>query len=183
MLTTTAPNIRPKSASRGPTLKPLTHPTTFGLTLIELLVVLAVIAIVSMLLLTAIGKARGKVDATHCRGNLRQLGLATRMYANDNRGFLPSIEINVTDGLYAVFGPYVADARSIFICKSARLSGPRASALSYEWNSFLDGRLIDRLSLPPLGRESRDERLIYDRQKWHGYKNCLYMDGHIGINK
>jgi prepilin-type N-terminal cleavage/methylation domain-containing protein/prepilin-type processing-associated H-X9-DG protein len=57
-------------------------------TLIELLVVIAVIAIVAALLLPALGNAKLKAQGTGCSNNIRQLFLASSMYADENGNFL-----------------------------------------------------------------------------------------------
>jgi hypothetical protein len=94
--------------------------TNQAFTLIELLVVIAIIAILAAILFPVFAQARDKARQASCLSNMKQLGLAYNMYAQDYDGALmqttsehPNLKIHWS----YVAQPYVKNV-GIFVCPS-----------------------------------------------------------------
>lgn len=93
-----------------------------GFTLIELLVVVSIIAILMAILLPALNRARASAQAVYCLSNLKQWGIATRMYIAESNGyFWPHQNIspvNHTDTI--AWNHYDNYARSTYLSEIGR---------------------------------------------------------------
>ena len=76
--------------------EPFGQPRAF--TLVELLVVIAVVGILASLLLPALNQGKAAARRIQCVDNLRQLGLATQMYWDENDDFTFRYQVGATNG-------------------------------------------------------------------------------------
>src|SRR5678815_889442 len=119
----------------------------------------AIIAILAGLLLPALSRSKAQAHNASCVNNLRQLGIATRLYSDDNQERLPSAEIlptrpidpqNPLPRICDVLARYVGrtagtntNSATVFKCAADKKSRFAAEGSSYEWNADLNGHRID----------------------------------------
>jgi len=110
-----------------------------GFTLIELLVVIAIIAILMAILMPALNRAKKQAKGVRCLSNLRQIGVAAHLYANDYDGKVPRDE---THGYWPMlFMPFLGETQDLA-------------------NEYFEVRIYNCPSYP---RQGADRRLYSER--------------------
>jgi prepilin-type N-terminal cleavage/methylation domain-containing protein/prepilin-type processing-associated H-X9-DG protein len=106
-------------------------------TMVELLVVIAIILFLAALLMPALQRVRETARNTKCINNLRQITMATFVYAADYEGFIPKSDIIVKSGL----------ERDPFFTVRSRTSGNSEYDKDYPQNKWFAEYLTGKTTL------------------------------------
>jgi len=126
-----------------PSRKAIRQSQLLAFTLIELLVVIAIIAILVALLLPVLSRSKESGRNAYCKNNLRQIGIAIRMYVQDNNAYPFSPQRAADDWVSMAAFPNCGTNRNLFLCPSQNRSGlfcPKylPGSVDVDWSTVMD---------------------------------------------
>ncbi len=129
-----------------------------GFTLVELLVVIAIIGVMVGLLLPAVQASREAARGTHCRNNLRQVGLAVLNYEASQRHLPPGAVVDLSVTSTANNGSWGVHGRILPYLEQANLYEEVDLSTAWDFQAAIDGLKIPTFACPsdPLSDELRD---------------------------
>jgi prepilin-type N-terminal cleavage/methylation domain-containing protein len=178
-----------------------------GFTLVELLVVIAVISILLGILVPAVNMAKQYAMSTVCKTNLKAIGIAFRMYLDENGDVMPpaSAMPSIMDetfefkyGIAHFIVPFLSSEKSLK-CPADRGADRtddthsyfETEGTSYEYNTRLGGKKIG-VEGPTERHSEREIHVVRDFSYFHGKAprpgekvkpgayNYLFVDTFIG---
>ncbi|MDB5171474.1 MAG: prepilin-type N-terminal cleavage/methylation domain [Phycisphaerales bacterium] len=177
-------------------------PRRRAFTLVELLVVIGIIALLIGILIPVLARARETAHRTACLSNLRSLGHAMLMYAQDHRDRLPNTnppgtakDYDSTNYVLVALNDRYLRSAGVFHCPSDRdpipsaietadYALPNSARVSYDFYSIFwvpeEGPKLTSLQDAPLAWDLSGGFPKPDPQQNHGTQggNVVISDGH-----
>lgn len=158
-----------------------------GFTLVELLVVVAIIGLLAAILVPVLGRVQARGRTADCTNNLRQIGEGLALYVNSWRGRYPVAARKPSEkkgpSLRLVMADQV-EGEEIWRCPEDETFFA-SEGLSYEWNSFLSGQVLQASVIYKLAmRNAAAVPLLGDYEKVHdggSSRVVLFADGHAEV--
>ena len=113
-----------------------------GLTWIEVLVVVAVMATLTSILLPRLARSKFRSSRLNCTSNLKQIGIAFRLYANDNEAEYPQSSTNLTQAwqYFQALGNELSSPK-VLICPLDTDRPANSPRISTDFTSMENGEL------------------------------------------
>lgn len=143
-----------------------------GFSLIELMTVVLVVIVLVGILIPVVIKARERSKQSRCAGNLKQIGLALIMYANDFTAYFPNVPKSTN------FGPLNIQKlternTNLFACPSASSAYTSVNFSNYK---YVGSGLKDDNATPFTVSLGYDCSGNHPTNRW---MNLLFIDGHV----
>jgi len=164
------------------------RPDFHGFTLLEAFLVVVVLIILFSVAIPSYKRIQATSRSVKCASNLRQIGLALNLYANEHASRMPTMVAaresldEDKPALDTVLREYTT-GEHCFQCPGDHQRIWADTGTSYFWNSTLNNQMIGNLEFLGLTKKEVGIPMVSDKENFHesigDEVNILYADGHV----